>query len=124
MLYRLGWRLLAGVSCVLGIIGAFLPVMPTVPFMLLAAWAASKGWPALNDWLLNHPRYGPDIQRWQDYGAVPRRAKWLASSMMLISYLLVLFSAAPFWLKIGLPVLFVVILTWLWLRPEAVAEDG
>lgn len=52
---RLLWRALALVFVALGLIGAFLPVLPTVPFLLAAAWAAGRGWPALEDWLLGHP---------------------------------------------------------------------
>lgn len=52
------WRLLAAVSVLLGIIGAFLPVLPTVPFLLLGAWAAGRGWPALEARLLAHPNTG------------------------------------------------------------------
>ena len=59
------WRALALVSLLLGAIGAMLPVLPTVPFLLLAAWAASKGWPALEIWLLNHRRLGPPLVQWR-----------------------------------------------------------
>ena len=48
---RLLWRLLALLSLALGALGVVLPVLPTVPFLLLAAWAAGKGWPALETWL-------------------------------------------------------------------------
>ena len=76
------WRLLAAISVGLGVIGAVLPVLPTVPFLLLAAWAASRGWPELETRLLAHPTYGPYITNWREQGAIPRRAKWLASAMM------------------------------------------
>ncbi len=48
------WRCLAVTALLLALIGVFLPVMPTVPFLLLAAWAASKGWPQLEIWLVDH----------------------------------------------------------------------
>ncbi|MFY7857254.1 MAG: YbaN family protein [Rubrivivax sp.] len=73
---RLLWRALALVCVALGFVGMFLPLLPTVPLLLVAAWAGSKGWPALEQWLLNHPRHGTAIRRWRDHGAVPRRAKW------------------------------------------------
>ena len=60
--------------------------LPTVPFVLLAAWAAGKGWPELEQWLLHHPRYGGSIRAWRQHGAVSRRAKWLASVMMAGQY--------------------------------------
>lgn len=115
---RLLWRTLALLSLALGLIGIVLPGLPTVPFVLLAAWAAGKGWPALEAWLLNHPRYGDAIRRWRDHGAVPRRAKWLASGMMSLSATVLLLSPVPLWLQIGAPALMAGVALWLWRRPE------
>ena len=69
----------------LGVAGVVLPGIPGVPFLLLAAWAGSRGWPAFERWLLAHPRLGPPVQAWRDHGAVPRHAKWWASAMMSLS---------------------------------------
>ncbi|SEA25092.1 YbaN family protein [Alkalimonas amylolytica] len=115
------WRLLALCALLLGLIGIPLPGLPTVPFLLLSAWSAGKGWPALELWLLQHPRYGPPILAWRQHGAVSRRAKWLASLMMTGSVLLMWFSAAPMLLKIILPPFLAGVATWLWLRPEPVS---
>jgi len=115
---RLLWRLLALVFVALGLIGAFLPVLPTVPFLLAAAWAAGHGWPALERWLLEHPRYGEYIRRWQERGAVPRRAKWAATVMMTFSALLLLATGAPIAVKIGAPLFMAAVAIWLWRRPE------
>lgn len=112
------WRLLACVALALGVIGAFLPVLPTVPFLLLAAWAAGRGWPALEAWLLAHPRFGPDIRRWREHGAVPRRAKWLASVMMAGSAVMLWIMPVPPWLRWTVCLVLVSVGTWLWLRPE------
>ncbi|MCA3252507.1 MAG: YbaN family protein [Rubrivivax sp.] len=112
------WRLLAATSLLLGLVGVFVPGLPTVPFLLLAAWAGGKGWPALEAWLLAHPRHGPAIRRWRDHRAVPRRAKWLASATMLASAALVGLSSAPAWLKLGMVLLLACVATWLWRRPE------
>jgi uncharacterized membrane protein YbaN (DUF454 family) len=79
------WRTLAVVCVVLGMIGVVLPGLPTVPFLLAAAWAGGRGWPALEIWLLNHPRHGPGIRRWRERRAVPRRAKLAAIGTMLVS---------------------------------------
>src|SRR5690606_4026642 len=70
------WRIFAGLMVLLGMAGAVLPVLPTVPFLLVAAWAASRGWPSLEARLLAHPKHGPYIVRWRERGAVPRKAKW------------------------------------------------
>jgi uncharacterized membrane protein YbaN (DUF454 family) len=112
------WRTVALVCCVLGIVGAFVPVLPTTPFLLVAVWAASKGWPQLEAWLIGHPRYGPPIRRWRDHRAVPRSAKWLASATMLASAVSVALSQVPLAVRIGIPVFLAGIALWLWRRPE------
>jgi uncharacterized membrane protein YbaN (DUF454 family) len=112
------WRAVA-ISCVaLALLGTVLPVLPTVPFLLVAAWAGSRGWPRLETWLLEPPEHGPLIQRWRDHGAVPRRAKWLASTMMVASAAILVLSGAPPWLKIVVPCVMASAAVWLWLRPE------
>lgn len=113
------WRSLAVVCVALGFIGIVVPGLPTVPFLLVAAWAGGKGWPQLEAWLLAHPRHGPAIRRWRDHGAVPRRAKWAASAMMLVSTVLIALSSAPLALKVGVPAVMAVVAIWLWRRPEA-----
>jgi len=74
----------------LGIIGAFLPVLPTTPFLLLAAWAATRGSPELDRWLHEHPRFGPPLIAWEQQGAVSTPAKWLACSLMAVSWIVML----------------------------------
>jgi uncharacterized membrane protein YbaN (DUF454 family) len=112
------WRLIAVVSLALGVAGLAVPVMPTVPFLLVAAWAAEKGWPALETWLLTHPLYGPHIRNWRERGAVPREAKLVASVMMLASCIGLQFTSTPQWLRIGVPAVLFTVAVWLWTRPE------
>ena len=114
------WRALALVSLLLGLIGIPLPGLPTVPFVLLSAWAAGKGWPALEQRLLTHPKYGPALVQWRSHGIVSRRAKLLASVMMLASVIALQFSAAPFWLNLLLPLFLSAVAIWLWRRPETI----
>jgi len=116
---QLLWRALAVASVLLGLIGVFVPVLPSVPFLLLAAWAAGRGWPALEAWLLNHPRHGEHIRRWRESGAVPRSAKWAASAMMLASAGAIALTPAPLWLKVAVPATMLVVAAWLWRRPES-----
>ena len=77
-LSRLVYRCLALACIGLGAIGAVLPLLPTTPFLLVAAWAAPKGSPRLAAWLWEHPYLSPPLVAWRDQRAVPRRAKWLA----------------------------------------------
>ena len=119
MLSRIAWRCLALTFLTLGLLGALLPGLPTTVFLLLAAWASGRGWPALNRWLLNHPRYGASIVNWQRHQILPRRAKYLATVMMTFSMLMIGLSTMSFWIKAGLIALLVVILSWLLTRREA-----
>jgi uncharacterized membrane protein YbaN (DUF454 family) len=112
------WRALAVFSIVLAVIGAVLPVMPTVPFLLMAAWAAGKGWPALEAWMLGHRSMGPVIRRWRTRRAVPRRAKWLATGMMSCSALFMQFSPLPPAVRLGVPAVMALVLLWLWRQPD------
>ncbi|HMN57183.1 MAG TPA: YbaN family protein [Ottowia sp.] len=114
------WRLLALAAFALGVVGAFLPVLPTVPFLLLAAWAAGKGWPAFEAWLLRHPRFGPPVRRWRTHGAVSRKAKWLATVTMTLSVIALQFmgEVAP-WVRVAVPLFLLAMGVWLWRRPEA-----
>ena len=117
------WRFLVVIFIVLGFIGALLPGMPTTVFLILAAWAASKGWPSMDAWLLNHPKYGPTLRNWRENGTVPRKAKWFASVMMLVSGILMLFTSAPLGVKIFTNTTMFVVAVWLWLRPEPKKQD-
>lgn len=115
------WRSVAILSLALGIIGAFLPLLPTVPFVIGAAWAASKGWPQLEVWLLNHPKFGHSIRNWRARGAVPRRAKYLAVFMMSCSAIMIQFIPMPFYqteTRIVVPLILFTVACWLWRRPE------
>lgn len=112
------WRVLALACVALALIGLILPGLPTVPFLLVAAWAGGRGWPRLEAWLLRHPHFGPSIRRWRAHGSVPRRAKWFASAMMVLSTGVILSSDAHGLLKIGVPLIMLVTAIWLWRRPE------
>jgi uncharacterized membrane protein YbaN (DUF454 family) len=75
---RLAYRIAGLVAVALGLIGILLPLLPTVPFMLLAAFCFARGNPAWEARLLAHPRYGPHIRAWRREGAISRKGKRLA----------------------------------------------
>ena len=81
--------LLGSLSLVVGAIGVLVPLLPTTPFVLLAAWAYARGSRRFEHWLLHHPRFGPMISDWREHGAVPGRAKAVATAVILSSVALV-----------------------------------
>jgi uncharacterized membrane protein YbaN (DUF454 family) len=112
------WWLLAYASLVLGIIGIVVPGLPTVPFILLSAFAAARGSQRLHAWLLAHRRFGPMIRDWQDGGAVSRRSKWLATGTMLFCAAIMFLTAPKPWMAATGTAIMAVVATWLWRRPE------
>lgn len=76
------WNIGGFVSLALGILGIGLPILPTVPFLILAAFCFARGSDRLHHWLVNHPRFGPPIRDWQEKRAISRKAKLLASTSM------------------------------------------
>lgn len=78
------WMAAGVLSLATGIVGLFLPLLPTTPFVLLAAFCFSRGSARCEQWLLNHPRFGPMIVDWREHRAVPLRAKQLSAVMMTL----------------------------------------
>lgn len=112
------WLILAYVSLGLGIVGIFLPGIPTTPFVLLAAYAAGRGSERLHAWMLGHRSFGPMIRDWQASGAVSRKAKYWAIGTMALSAAIFFLTAPKWWMAaIGTGIM-AIVGTWLWLRPE------
>jgi len=109
---------LAAVSFALGVIGLFLPVMPTTGFMLLAVWLASRGSPRFAHWIRRHPRFGPPILAWEDERAIPRHAKWMAATMLVVSSLVIGFTVGALVVRLGLIVGLFALGLWIITRPE------
>ncbi len=92
---RIIWMIIAGSALGLGTLGIFLPLLPTVPFYLLAAFGFSKSSTKMHSWVLNHKVFGPDIQSWNKNRIIHRRAKLMASAGMVGSFILAVLLGVP-----------------------------
>lgn len=103
------WALLAfgWVNVCLGLIGIVIPGMPTTIFMIVAFWAFTKSSPQFQNWLWNHPRFGPPLRAWHQHRVIPLRAKISAVVMMAISFFIVTVFIAEDWV---LPALLALVL--------------
>lgn len=98
--------LLGSLSLALGIIGIFVPLLPTTPFLLLTATLYFKASPRLYNWLLQQKHLGPYIRNYRENKAIPLRAKIVSLLLMWGTMLYCIFFLIPFlWVKV---VLFIV----------------
>lgn len=103
---RLLWLIMGYLSLGLGAIGVVLPLLPTTPFVLLAAFCFAKSSPALHAWLLQHKSFGKAIRDWQEHRAISARAKLAALAMMALALgLSLLFGVSSIYLSIQAAVL-------------------
>jgi uncharacterized membrane protein YbaN (DUF454 family) len=97
------WFVLAWISFVVGIIGAFLPILPTTPFLILSAFLFSKSSPRFHKWIMELPIAGEGIRDWQNNRVIKPRAKILCTLMIFVSLVIIVMNQ-----KILLPVRIIV----------------
>jgi len=119
----LGYRLVTTVALAAAAAGVALPLLPTAPFLLLAAWSASHHSPELEARLLANPRVGPHIRAWREERALSRRAKHSALIALAVSYLITWFAVPLLAVKVGVGVLLAAVAVFLATRP-APTVDG
>lgn len=91
-----GYRLLGFAALGVGIVGIFVPLLPTTVFVLIAAWAFARSSERWHTWLLEHPRFGHVLRAWRDHHAMPRRAKRAALLTLAASYVVTALVFGPF----------------------------
>jgi uncharacterized membrane protein YbaN (DUF454 family) len=94
---RIGFIVLGCFFVLLGIIGAMLPVMPTTVFLIAAAWAFGRSSPRLENWMLQHPKFGPVLIAWRKEGAIPKHGKIAACSGITVGYIIFYVCSSPSW---------------------------
>lgn len=114
--------LLLAAGCIafaLGLAGVFLPVLPTTPFMLLAAACFARSSPRFHRWLLGHRTFGPIVSEWERHRAIPWRAKLWAIGLMstTLGASIVFFVKNP-WVQGGLAAMGVALAVWLYRIPS------
>ena len=92
---RFLWLLLGWFCTVIGAAGLILPLLPGVPFLIIALWAFSKSSQRFHHWLYTHEVYGPPLRAWNRYRVISPKAKAAAGSGMAIGLIVLIFSGAP-----------------------------
>ncbi len=115
---RIGYLVVAYVATGLGVLGVFIPLLPTTPFLLVAVWAGSKGSQRVHDWIYAQPRFARLLNDWHDQGAVPLSAKLLASAMMLASWTFLIYFEYHWGVVLFSTLLFIGLSIFLWTRPN------
>lgn len=113
---RVLWAATGVVMLATGIVALFVPLLPTTPFVLVAAFCFARGSSRCERWLLTHPRLGPIVRDWREHHAVPWRAKQLAWAMMALGCAWAALTLPPrvVWAPL---LLCAVTAVWLWRLP-------
>ncbi len=115
-----------GISLFLGILGVFLPLLPTTPFVLLTAICWARSSEKFHSWLVNHKLFGKMVTDWEAHRIIPLKAKWLSTIMMngmiLISAFFLVNS--PWWAKLLMIATGVSVSIWIWSFPHVIKESA
>ena len=115
---RIFWIIAGLISTVIGVIGIFLPLLPTVPLLLLAAFCFARGSERLHHWLITHPKLGPPIQDWQKRGAIGLKAKKLATLSVILAFGISLVLGVPTYALILQAIVLSCVMVFIWTRPS------
>jgi len=112
-------------TCVgLAAAGVVLPGLPTVPFLLVAAWAAARGSDRLSTWIDEHRHFGPLLRDWREQRAIPRRAKLTGIALLALSWALIALRSDGAWVPGIMAVFFGAMAVFLLSRPEPRPPDA
>ncbi len=112
-MYRIGLVVLGWLAVVLATLGIVLPLLPTTPFLLLAAWCFARSSPRFHAWLLYRSWFGPYLRHWQDHRALPPGAKGKAVAMIVLTFAVSLWLVDMVWVRVLLLTIMAVLLTFM-----------
>lgn len=116
----LGWFSLG-----LGIVGVFLPVLPTVPFLLLAAFCFERGSPQWHRWMMEHKTFGPPLRQWREHRVIRPWAKAMALICISLSVTYVIyFRDINPWIKVVITGTCAVVMCFILLQKNRPPKDG
>lgn len=113
------WFIFGALSVILALIGIPVPGLPTVPFLLLAAFCFARSSDRAHNWLVNHPKLGPPIADWQRSGAIRRPAKIAAAVAIAASLAISILMGIPLTGLIAQAVVLTCVSAFIWTRPNA-----
>lgn len=111
-------------SLAVGIVGLFVPLLPTTCFVLLAAYCFSKSSDKLYQRLIQHPKFGPTILSWQKYRVIQVPVKCWASTMISISALIIWFQPLSIVIKVTVSVFLLLLFLFIWSCPHKFPEEN
>ena len=112
------WLLVGFTALAFGLAGVVLPLLPTTPFLLLAAFAFARSSPRLSAWLHSHPRFGPLIENWNSHGSIDRPTKRVAVVVMAATFALSVFLEVAPWILITQAVVLSAVAVFILTRPD------
>ena len=115
---RTTYVLIGHTSLAIGFVGIFVPLLPTTPFVLLAAVCFSRGSERFHVWLHAHPRFGPMIHSWREHRAIGARAKVVAAVMVVLSISYSVYRLDMPWTVVAI-LIGTAVLSFVLLRPTA-----
>lgn len=124
-MYKPLYILFGYTAAILGLIGAFLPVLPTTPFLILAAYFFSKSSPKLHSWILSIKYFGPLVKEWEDYGVIRFKAKvWCTIIIVGVLGATIIYADIPLWVQIVQMVIMILVVSFVWSRPSTKDEKN
>ena len=121
---RLAFAALGTLFLLLGIVGIFMPILPTTPFLLLATACYTRSSRRFYNWLMNHPALGPLIVEWRTYRSIPWRIKLVAVATMTLTFgSSIIFFIRDGWLQLALAFFGVMMVIWLYRIPSRDRTD-